>query len=387
MADAAADVQAIHFERAMHSFDAARTAKPEDAEAHRQYALLADYFKLYAKAAQSWERVLELQPGDPGAWDGYFHALRWAGTTEMDRRHGEKLLHVLPDALRTASQRPELFGNAQEAAAELGRLEDYNAVLMNRRKAEVDNPVFLHHFGVAQVALADLETGHRSRDLKDEIRTELDELAAQYRDTTEVAAPILYRLAAGFDFLGSGAEADFWLSRLLAAPDRGVLAEGLYYWDLARKFQTLFRTVRGDPLATESMNELSRIIGEGMTSPRLIQRAAWVFRRASVAKALAEQSMAKESMEGNDPIPAAAEPQRPEFPPEHAESLFGTVMDQITWRTPGRISSLSWLPTTESNRREFGRRRLNWRRGSAPTVRATDLPAGARRGSVPGSPQ
>ena len=343
MADAAADLEAIHLERAMHGFDAARTAKPDYAEAHLQYALLADHFKLHAKAVEAWERVLELEPRNAAAWDGYFHALRWAGTTEMDRRHGEKLLQVLPDALSNASQRPVLYSNARETAADLGQLEAYNVVLMNRRGAEQHNPVFLHHFGVAQVALADLEAGHRGQDLRDAIRTELDELAAQYRDTIEVSAPILYRLAAGFDFLGSGAEADFWLSRLLVAPDRGVLAEDLRYWDLARRFQTLSRSLRSDPLAAESMDELLRIIGEGMKSPSLTRRAAWVFRRASVARATADQSVAAESMEGDDPISTAAEPQRAELAPEYAEPLFRAVMDQITWRTPGRISSLSRL--------------------------------------------
>ena len=343
MADAAAALEAIHLERAMHRFDAARTAKPEDAEAHRQYALLARYFDLHAKAAKAWERVLALEPGDAAAWGGYFHALRWAGTIEMDRRHWEKLLQVLPDALRNASPRPELYGNAQKVAADLGQLEAYNAVLMNRREAEADNPVFLHHLGEAEVALADLEEGNRSQVLKDAIRTELDELAARYRDINEAGAPILYRLAKGFDFLGSGAEAEFWLSRLLAAPDRGVLADDLHYWELVRKFQTLFRTLRNGPLAAESMDELSRIIGEGMNSPRLPERSAWVFRRVSVARAMADQSVAEESKQGNDPISTAAEPQRSGLAPQYAESLFGAVMDQITWRTPGRISSLSRL--------------------------------------------
>ena len=343
MADAAADLEAIRLERAMHGFDAARTAKPEDAEAHRQYALLADYFRLYAKAAEAWERVLELEPGDGAAWGGYFHALRWAGTTEMDRRHWEKLLQVLPAALRNASQRPELYGNAQRTAADLGHLEVYNAALLNRREAEADNPVFLHYFRVAQVALADLEAGHRSQDLRDAIRTELDELAAQYRDTTEVAAPILYRLAQGFDFLGSTAEADFWLSRLLAAPDRGVLADDLYYRDLVSRFGTLLRTLRNGPLPAESMDELWRIIGEGMDSPGLTRRAVWVFHRVLVARAMADQSVAEDSMHGNDPISTAAEPPGPRLAPEYAETLFGAVMDQITWRSLGRISSLNRL--------------------------------------------
>ena len=343
MADAAADLEAIRLERAMHGFDSARTAKPEDAEAHRQFALLADYFRLYAKAAEAWKRTLELEPGDAAAWDGYLQALRWAGTTEMDRRHWEKLLRVLPDALLNASQRPELYANAQRTAADLGQLEAYNAVLMNRREAEADNPVFLHYFGVAQVALADLEAGNRSRNLKDAIRTELDELAAQYRHTPAVAAPILYRLARGFDFLGSGAEADLWLSRLLAAPDRGVLADDLHYRELVNRFGILLRSLRNGPLPAESMDELWRIIGEGMNSPGLTRRAAWVFHRVLVARAMADQSVAEDSMQGNDPISTAAEPQGPRLAPKYAEALFGAVLDQTTWRTLGRISSLNRL--------------------------------------------
>ncbi|MYE07051.1 MAG: TlpA family protein disulfide reductase [Chloroflexi bacterium] len=343
MADAAADLEAIHLERAMHGFDVARTVKPESAEAHRQYALLADYFRLYARAAEAWERVLELEPGDAAAWDGYFQALRWAGTTEMDRRHWEKLLQVLPDALRNASQRPELYGNAQETAADLGQLEAYNAVLMNRREAEADNPVFLHFLGAAQVALANREGDAGSQILKDAIRTELDELAAWYRDTTAVPAPILYRLAKGFDFLGSDAEADFWLSRLLAAPDRGVLADDLHYLDLVSRFGTLLRTLRDRPLPAESMDELWRIIGEGMNSTGLTRRAAWVFYRVLAARAMADQSVAEDSRQGDDPVSTAAEPQGPRLAPEYAEALFGAVVDQITWRTPGRIPSLNRL--------------------------------------------
>ena len=65
MTDAHADVEAIHLERAMHRFDSARTAKPDDAEAHARYAALAAYFELNATAAEAWERVLELEPGTP----------------------------------------------------------------------------------------------------------------------------------------------------------------------------------------------------------------------------------------------------------------------------------------------------------------------------------
>lgn len=203
--------------------------------------------------------------------------------------------------------------------------------------------MFLHHFGVAQVALADLEGDARSQILKDGIRAELDELAAQNQDTTAVAAPVLYRLAKGFDFLGSGAEADYWLSRLLAAPDRGVLADDLYYRDLVRRFGTLLRTLRSGPLPAESVDELCRIIGEGMNSPGLTRRAVWVFHRVLVARAMADQSVAEDPMQGNDSISTAAEPQGPRLAPEYAEALFEAVMDQITWRSLGRISSLNRL--------------------------------------------
>ena len=105
MADAHADLEAIRFESAMHRFDSARTATPDDAEAHRQYARLAHYFDRQAKAAEAWERVLELEPEDAAAWDEYFTALRWAGAYETDRRYGEKLMQALTEALRHA-QRP-----------------------------------------------------------------------------------------------------------------------------------------------------------------------------------------------------------------------------------------------------------------------------------------
>ena len=75
MAEAGADLEASHLERAMHRFDSARTITPGDAEAHCQYALLAHYFGDHAKAAEAWERVIALEPGDAGAWDGYFNAL------------------------------------------------------------------------------------------------------------------------------------------------------------------------------------------------------------------------------------------------------------------------------------------------------------------------
>ena len=70
MTDAAADMEAVRLDRAMARFDSARTAAPADAEAHRQFARLAQYFNLSSLAAEAWEHVLELEPGDAGAWDG-----------------------------------------------------------------------------------------------------------------------------------------------------------------------------------------------------------------------------------------------------------------------------------------------------------------------------
>ena len=351
MADAAADVDAIRFERAMHRFDSARTAMPEDAEAHSRYAEMATYFQLYAKAAEVWERVLELEPANAAAWDGYFHALRWAGIFETDRRYGEKLMQLLPDALRNASRRPGLYDNAQDAAADVGQLEAYHAVLMERREAEADNPVFLHHFGEAQVALAELREGDRSQILRDSIRAELDALAEGNQAHTEIAAPMLYRLAAGYDYLWWGAQADVqlaqelsankdvWLSRLLAAPDRGVLAVDLRYWDLVLKFQI----PRGGPAASEAMDEAMRIVEEGMKSSTLSHRGAWVNRRESLVRAMADQAMADEPAPDDESVSMAAEPRRPGLALEYAEPLFEAVMDEIAWQNVAPTSSLSRL--------------------------------------------
>ena len=343
MADAVADLESIHLERAMHRFDSARTVRPEDAEAHRHYAALAHYFDRQAMAALAWERVLTLDPSDAAAWDGYFAALRWAGTFETDRRYGEKLLQLLPEALRSASRRPELYGNAQEVASDLGQLEAYNAVLMERRDSEAGNPVFLHYLGEAQVALAELQEGDRSQVLKDSLGATLDELAERHRDDAGTESPILYRLAAGYDMLRRNEEKDFWLSRLLAAPDRGILADDLRYWDLAIKFQTLLY----DPSASESMDdamdEVMRIVDEGLQTPGLGGRAAWATRRVSAVRAMADQAAAEEPTPEDEPISMAAEPRNPGLAPEYAEPFFEAVVDQIAWQYGTATSSLSRL--------------------------------------------
>ena len=350
MADAAADLEAIRIERAMHRFDSARTAMPEDAEAHARYAALASFFSLHAKAAAAWEQVLELDSTDAAAWDGYFHALRWAGAFETDRRYGEKLMRLLPDALRHAGRRPELYDNAQNVAADLGRLEAYNAVLMDHREEEADNHVFLQHLGEARVALAELQEGDGSRVLKDSILAELDEMAERYGDDTAVAAPILYRLAAGNDHLWWGAQGDvalatklqankdYWLTRLRAAPDRGILADDLRYWDLVLRF----RIPRDGPAAADSMDAAMRIVEDGLLTEDLSRRGAWVNRRESLIRAMADRSM-RESTEGDEPASLAAEPRRPGLAPEYAEPLFEAVMDEVAWQNVAPTASLSGL--------------------------------------------
>ena len=360
MADAHADLEAIRFERAMHRFDSARAATPGDAEAHRQYALLAFYFDRQAKAAEAWEHVLGLEPDNAEAWDGYFYALHWAGNYETDRRYGEKLMQALPEALQYASGRPELYSNAQDVASDLGQLEAYNAILMDRREAEANNRVFQHHLGAARVALADLQEGDRSEMLEDSIRAELDALAERHRNDAEVEAQILYQLASGYDLLGdragealvrSGwqgdpsprqellAEKDFWLSRLLAAPDRGILADDMHYWDLGSQLATL----QYGPSASESLDEQFRIIDEGLKSPGLGRRAIWVGRRLSAVRQVADQSAADDASEGDQPVSMAAEPRSPGLAPEHAEALFEATMEYITWQNGSPITSLRRL--------------------------------------------
>ena len=108
MTDAAADMEAVRLDRAMARFDSARTAAPADAEAHRQFARLAQYFNLSSLAAEAWEHVLELEPGDARAWDGYLVALRWAGTFEFDRSF------AFQNLLRSPSR--------QESSAEMLRI-------------------------------------------------------------------------------------------------------------------------------------------------------------------------------------------------------------------------------------------------------------------------
>ncbi len=334
MADAAADVEAIRLERAMVRYDSARTASPGDAEAHGRYATLASYFSLHAEAARAWERALELEPGDAAGWEGYIHDLRWAGIFETDRRYGEKILQVLPEALRNAPDRPVLFDDAQEAAADLGQLDAYAAILAEHEATRTGDQILLHALGSLRIALADREEGDRGEIVKDSIGAVLDALAAEVEGDPNVAAPVLYRLAAGYDFtmLRREDDADRWLERLEAAPDRGDLANDLRYWDLVFDWQdALF----GDAEDAEEdrWDEVSRLVAEGLKSRQLSERSAWFVRRYMTveAKVLASLDPSPSASELNYPR-AAAEPPGPTLDPDLAESLFTAVMEEIQWQ-------------------------------------------------------
>ncbi|MDE2662451.1 MAG: TlpA disulfide reductase family protein [Gemmatimonadota bacterium] len=333
MADAAADVEAVRLEQAMTRYDSARTKAPDQAEAHRQYAKLASYFSLHAEAARAWERVLELEPGDSAAWEGYIHDLRWAGIFETDRRYAEKILQVLPEALRHAPDRPVIYDEGQEAAADLGQLDAYGAILAELQAMRPDDQILLHAVGALRVALADQEEGDRGQAVRDSIGVVLDALAAGIEDDPDVAAPVLYRLAAGYDFrvLRREDDADRWLERLEAAPDRGALADDPRYWDLLFDFQeALYGDAdEGDPA------EPSRLVAEGLKSRDLGRRAVWVSHNHTV---VTQQALA--SITGDAPsrttvwrAPAVAgEPPHARLEPEVAGQLLAASMDAVRWR-------------------------------------------------------
>ena len=341
MVDAAADVEAVRLERAMIRYDSARTASPEDAEAHRRYAMLAGYFDLQAEAAQAWERVLELEPGDSAAWEGYVHDLRWAGVYGTDRRYAEKILQVLPEALRNAPDRPVIYEEGRDAAADLGQLDAYGAILAEVQAMRPDDQILLHAVGALRVALADQEEGDRGRAVRDSIGVALDALAAEIEGDPDVAAPALYRLAAGYDFrmLRREDDADRWLERLEAAPDHGVLGDDLRYWDLTFDFQGY-----GDA-DVEDTAELSRVVAEGLKSRDLGRRGAWMDRNHTIVTRRALASIAGDAPSSRTvwrSVTVASEPPHAPLEPEVARQLFEASMDVVRWRE-GVFSALRGL--------------------------------------------
>ncbi len=343
MSAAAADAEAIEFERAMARYDSARVAAPAAADAHRHYATLASYFDLKAEAAQAWERALELEPSEAAAWQGYVSDLRWAGVYGTDRRYAETILRVLPEALRQAPDRPVIYDEAEEAALDLGELAAYGAILAEVRDMRPDDHVLLHAVGALHVARADQEEGDRGPIVRDSIGAALDVLANEVEDDSDAAAPVLYRLAAGYDFrmLRREDDADRWLARLEAAPDRGVLADELRYWDLVFDWQD---AMYGDPQGPR-MEEAARTAAAGLQSPDLTSRGAFVARNHSVAVQRAVASIpgdAPSSRTVSAAVTVAAEPPHAPLEPEVARELFDAAMDAVRWRQ-GALSTLRSL--------------------------------------------
>ena len=336
MADAAADVEAIEFERAMIRYDSARTKSPDDAEAHRQYARLANYFNLNAAAARAWERAVALEPDNAAAWEGYIRDLRWAGIFETDRRYSEKLLRVLPEALRNATDRPVIYDDAEGAAADLGQLEAYATILAEVQAIRPNDQILLHALGSLRFRLANQEDGDRAQVVRDSISAVLAALAAEVDDDPEVAAPVLYRLAAGYDFrmLRREEDADRWLERLEAAPGGGVLADDLSYWDMVIDWQ---QAVSGD-VDEHRTEEVARLIAAGLKLPDLAHRGGFVWRNhfSIVQRAIA-------SIPGDAPsartvsadVTVAAEPPHEPLDPEVAGELFDAAMEVVRWRQGG----------------------------------------------------
>ncbi|MDE2795315.1 MAG: redoxin domain-containing protein [Gemmatimonadota bacterium] len=345
MGDAAADLEAARLDLAMSRFDSARTLAPDAAEAHRQYAELASYLGLNGAAVRAWERALEMEPETAEAWDGYLFDLLRAGTYEADRRYGEKLVQVLPDAMRYAAGHPGVYTNALEAAQDLGETESYRALLREHLESHPDDQVLLHHLGEADVALAVgarmrrewvlRKDGSRALEMtwsdgqqivKDSLEAVLDELASRHGGDSEVAAPTLYRLAAGYALVDRERKKDRWLPRLLAAPDRGALAEELYHRDMGIELRALLSGPSAD-----AMDELSGLIHAGLTTTNLRLRGEWMRTRYTVAKTWADRSTADKAPAADEAADEAGGPRGPPLADEFAEPLFDAVMDLQRW--------------------------------------------------------
>ena len=342
MADAAADMDAIEFERAMARYDSARAAAPEDAEAHRQYATLAGYFDLRAEAVLAWERALDLDPDDSAAWEAYVADLRWAGVYGTDRRYAEKILRIVPEALRRAPDRPVIYDEAQDAAEDLGQLEAYGAILAEVQAMRPGDQILRHAVDALRVARAEQEEGDRGLVVRDSIGAALDALAAEAEGDPAVAAPVLYRLAAGYDSHMPQREddADRWLERLEAAPDRGVLADDLRYWDLTIDFEM---AVRG---YADSTVDVSALAAEGLKSRDLGRRSAWVIRNLTAVRERALASLAGDAPSGRTvtgAVTVAAEPPHTGLDPDVAEPLFHAAMDVVRWQSRAQFSALRSL--------------------------------------------
>ena len=339
MADATADVETVQLERALARFDSARAVLPDDAEAHRRYAELAGYFNIPVEAVEAWERVLDLEPAHGAAWEGYIEDLLLAGSYETDRRYWEKLLRVLPDALRYAGQRPDVYFHSHFAAQRLGAPAAYREILLEHRAAQPEDQILLHHLGEAQVTVARLEEVDRSPALLDSLAAALDELAARHERDSDVEAPVLYRLAAGYDLLRQEDEKDHWLARLTTHPERGVLADGLRHFDLMFGF---YDVLYGE-WTQETMSELDRMVEEGSNTDDLGTRAAWVTLRHMAVRAWVDRAWGRETSQAERTESAAVEPGRPPLASPYAERLFDAAMDVTRYHDFEYLDALGGL--------------------------------------------
>ena len=331
MADAAADIEAARLERAMERFDSARAILPEDAEAHRQYAWLATFFDLYAGAIGAWERAIELEPQSGAAWDGYIWVLSMANRFEKDRRYGEKLLRILPDALRTATRRPQIYTNAVLTAEHLGELAAYRAILAEIHSSRPDDPVLLHHHGAARLTLADLTAGDEGRAVRDSLGEVLDELAGRYHEDDDVDVSVLYRLAAGYALLRRHDEEDLWLERLVAASNPGVLGDDLRRDDRMRDFQdALFRD-----RSLAGAERALRIAEGGLETRDVLGRAFWQVQLYMAHDERAKRSTVRDPAVAPDDEAVAAEPPGPTLAPDLADPLFASAMQVVRWQLDG----------------------------------------------------
>ena len=110
------------------------------------------------------------------------------------------------------------------------------------------------------------------------------------------------------------------------------------------KFQTLLY----GPSASESMDEVFRVVDEGLETAHLGRRAAWVRLRVSAVRARADQSVAGESTQREEPVSMAAEPQEPALAPEYAESLLEAVTDQIAWQKAWKPCGTAPIPRSRT---------------------------------------
>ena len=140
-------------------------------------------------------------------------------------------------------------------------------------------------------------------------------------------------------------DADRWLERLEAAPDRGVLADDLRYWDLAFDFQMALFGNTGE----DSTEDAARLAADGLKSRDLARRGGWMpgYHEVALRRALASiPGEAPSSVTVSGAVTVAAEPPHAGLEPEVAAQLFDAALDIVRWRqgsAPLQLSALRGL--------------------------------------------